>query len=201
MNKTLFTRSLSIANLKKGTIQKSMLWTIGKIGIVVLLIIGAYILGRQMATSSQESLIAVAKPYYSKTINKDFSFPVRDTKGDTVATITYTIQSVELQNQIILQGQKADAVAGRTFLIINLKILNPSTQNIQLNTRDFIRVSIANTSELLAPEIHNDPVTIQPISTKYTRLGLPIDASVTDIKLHVGEINGQKTTIDVPLKK
>lgn len=175
--------------------------TIGKVLLVLLIVIAAYIIGNKTAPTNSTSLTTVATPYFTKTLNKDFSFPVKDTNGNTVATITYTLQSAQLQNQIILQGQRADAVSGRTFFIINLKILNPSTQTIQLNSRDFTRVSIGNNAELLAPEIHNDPVTIQPISTKYTRVGIPIDTNVTDVKIHVGEINGQKTTIDVPLKK
>ncbi len=185
---------------KKGVIAKRTVWTGGKILLVVLLIIAAYVVGNQTAKKSPTK-ISVAKPYYSKTINKDFSFPVRDDKGDVITQVTYTIQSLDLQDQIILQGQKADAVAGRTFLILNLKIGNPSTQSMQLNSRDFIRISLDNHPELLAPEIHNDPVTIQPISTKYTRIGLPVNDTIKDVKLHVGEINGQKTVINIPLKK
>jgi len=187
---------------KKGSMKKKILLLGGSVCIIILLVIGGYLIGKNtQASSNQVTSIAVDKPYFSKDINRDFSFPVKDAKGNTVATITYTIESANLQNQIILQGQRADAVTGRTFLIFNVKILNPSTQNIQINTRDFIRVTVDNSNELLAPEIHNDPVDIQPISTKYTRIGLPIDTTVTSVTLHVGEIDGTKTPITIPLKE
>ncbi len=186
----------------KGAVSKSVVWKIGKILILFIVIVAAYFIGNKTAAvnNATVSKINLTQPKFSKSINKEFSFPVQDDKGNEVTKLTYTIQSAQLQDQIILQGQKADAVNGRTFLILNLKIANPSTQSMQLNSRDFIRVSLGSNPELLAPEIHNDPVNIQPISTKYTRVGLPIDESVTNVKIHVGEINGQKTVIDLHLK-
>jgi hypothetical protein len=52
----------------------------------------------------------------------------------------------------------------------------------------------------LAPEIHNDPVEVQALSTKYTRLAFPIDDTYKDLTLYVGEINGHKDAIKLNLK-
>ena len=70
-----------------------------------------------------------------------------------------------------------------------------------MNTKDYVRLSINGTDkELLAPEIHNDPVVIQAISTKSTRVGFPLSASDKKLKLFIGEINGNKTQIELNFK-
>ena len=58
----------------------------------------------------------------------------------------------------------------------------------------------ANENELLAPDTHNDPVEIQAISTKFTRVGFIINDSDKDLVLHVGEIQGDKEKIELDLR-
>ncbi len=114
-----------------------------------------------------------------------------------MTSIGYAILSANKQNQVIIKGQKAYAVSGRTFLIINLKLTNSSSQTIQLNSKDYIRLSIGNSKELLAADLHNDPIVVQPISTEYTKLGFPVNVDENHFVLHVGQLNGPKT--DIPL--
>lgn len=184
-----------------GTLEKGTLWTIGKILLVAVLILAAYVVGNRIATtdSTQIAKTFVDKPSSTKIINRDFLFPIKDDKGNEIAKFTYTIQSIQLQNEIILKGEKADAIAGKTFLITNLKINNPTNQTMQLNSRDFIRLSVDDSPERLAPEIHNDPVEIQPISTKYTRLAMPVNDTIKKVTLYIGEINGAKTPLTVTI--
>ena len=68
-----------------------------------------------------------------------------------------------------------------------------------MNTRDYVRLTVNNGSEWLAPDIHNDPVEIQAISTKYTRIGFPISDTDKKLKLQIGEINGDKEIVDLKL--
>jgi uncharacterized protein YwlG (UPF0340 family) len=113
------------------------------------------------------------------------------------------IQSVNIQKQIIVQGQRATAINGREFLIVNLKITNNLKKTIQLNTRDYIRIITAgDANEQLAADIHNDPVEVQAISTKFTRVGIALDEADTKKTIHlkVGEIDGTKQNIDLNFK-
>ncbi|MDO8658780.1 MAG: hypothetical protein Q7K55_08615 [Candidatus Levybacteria bacterium] len=135
-----------------------------------------------------------------QSLNKGFTFPLNNEKGQEVSKIKYDIESAELQDQILVKGQRATAVKGRTFLILNIKITNKHNQGITLNSRDYIRLLINNQKELLAPDIHNDPVQIQAISTKYTRLGFPINEDYKNLKLQIGEIGGKKEDIILNLK-
>lgn len=139
----------------------------------------------------------IAAPLAKVDLNKEFSFPIKDSKGKEIGVLKYNIQSAELRNEIVVKGQKATAINGRIFLILNLKLVNEGNQKIQVNTRDFIRISVNNSPEWLAPDIHNDPVEAQAISTKITRLGLSIGDSDKNIKVQVGEINGKKEVFDL----
>lgn len=149
------------------------------------------------ATAEQAS---IAKPLAEEKIDKAFKFPLKDQSGKEVSKFTYEVQDVELRKQIIIKGEKATAVEGRAFLIVNLKVTNNFEQSIQLNVRDYIRLTVNKSDEKLAPDIHNDPVDVQAISTKYTRIGFPINESDKDLTLLIGEIEGKKEEIHLNLK-
>lgn len=140
--------------------------------------------------------VSDTKPLATTNVNRELKFPLLDNKGKELGKLSYTIQNAELRKQIIVKGKRATAVDGRIFLIINLKIVNDLNQGLEVNTRDYIRVIVnGNTKELFAPDIHNDPVEVQAISTKNTRVGLAINETDKNIELRVGEINGPKEKI------
>ncbi|SRR5258708_7400938 len=173
------------------------------LGLIIILLDLAFNLGRASISRTalqvnNQQLPPVAKA--TENLNKDFMFSVKNDKGEEITKLTYTLQSADLQNDIIIKGQRASAVKGKTFLIIDIKITNPSKQTLQINSRDYIRLSVNNSKDILAPEIHNDPVQVQAISTKYTRLGFAIDDKPQKLVLHVGEISGTKSSISLKLR-
>lgn len=175
------------------------------IGIVVIAAIISLVRSLPDAQSKPAESNQANVPNALATINLDkkFSFPLKDDKGTVVGNFEYMIQSASIQKQIIVQGQRATAVNGREFLLLNLKITNNLKKTIQLNTRDYIRLVVAsNKDEQLAPDIHNDPVEVQAISTKFTRVGIALDEADTKktINLKIGEIDGTKQDIDLNFK-
>lgn len=136
-------------------------------------------------------------PLKSVTLNKEFNFPMLNTSGAEITRINYNIQSAELRDTIVLRGERATAAPGRVFLIFNLKLRNDSSQRLQLNTGDYVRLSVNDADEWLAPDIHNDPVEVAPISTKQTRVGFVVSLTDKNFRLRIGEINGEKTTVPV----
>lgn len=173
--------------------------------LIILLIIGTWTFIRSRPQTAQgvakEQLqVALAKDKVD--INREFQFPISDSQGKEVTKIKFFIQNAEKQDEIIVAGQKATSVKGKTFLIINLKITNDYNKTITLNTRDYIRLVLNNNeAEQIAPEIHNDPIEILAISTKYTRIGFTINDSDANLKLKVGEINKDKTSLTLPFSK
>lgn len=154
------------------------------------------------ASSDSKEQVELAAPKEKITLNKQFEFPLLDETGKEVGKFTYTLETAELNSEIIVKGSRATAVKGREFLIINLKIVNSLDKGVEINSRDFIRLIVnGNTKELLAPDIHNDPVEVQAISTKYSRVGFAINESDNSLVLQVGQINGDKQTVPLNFKK
>lgn len=150
--------------------------------------------------SSQGAEVDVKKASSSQALNKEFSFPLKDQNGKDVSKLKFIVQSVELRDEIIVKGQRGRAVDGRTFLVLNFKIVNDYDKPIQMSVRDYVRLIVNNTTEKLAPEIHNDPVEVQAISTKYTRAAFPIDKNPSSLVLQIGEVTGKKETIKLNLR-
>lgn len=176
------------------------------VGLFFVLLLGFYSTQQSVAnpsdanTSQQDNKqLSLQKPDVQKKINKSFTFPLRDSEGKEVSNLTYTIDSVETRNQIIVQGQQATVIKGKTFLIINVKLTNNYDKAIQVNARDYLRVIINDSPEKLAPDMHSDPVDVQAISTKLTRLGITINESDKNVILQIGEISGKKENIKISL--
>lgn len=144
-------------------------------------------------TSSDKPLAPVAKA--KQILNKEFKFPIKDANNKEISKIKYEIEAASLQDEILVKGQRARAVKGRTFLILDLKITNTYSQGIQINSKDYVRLKTNGSDELVAADIHNDPVEVQAISTKVTRIGFPINESDKNLEIQVGEINGKKETV------
>lgn len=182
-----------------------MLTSMGKnilyISIVLIVAILSFVIGRVSsinsagATGNQIYKLPLPTPKVEKTVNKTFTFPVKDQTNKIISQITYTITSVDELDQIVVKGQPATAVQGKTFLVVNIKLVNSSNQSVVMNTRNYIRLSVNNSTDLIAPDIHNDPVEVEPTSTKITRIGFPINTSDKKLLLHVGELSGEKTVI------
>lgn len=131
-------------------------------------------------------------------IDSELEFPIKNETGEEINRFKYRIETVEVRDEIIVRGQRATSLAGRTFLVLNIKLTNPLDQAIQINTRDYVRlIRNGNPSEQLAPDVHNDPVQVQAISTKTARVAFPINDSDTDLQLQVGEIKGGKQIVPI----
>lgn len=149
-------------------------------------------------TSTQRVKIKAAKA--SQVIEREFLFPLTNGSGENVSDIRYFIDKAEKMDEIVVKGQRATAIKGRTFMILTLKITNEYTQPIEIDTKDYVRLSVNdNRDEWLAPDIHNDPVLIQASSTKFTRVGFPIYDTDFDLVLRVGEIEGEKEFIELAI--
>lgn len=171
--------------------------------VILLIIIGFFALRKSQQSKtviSSSGKVVLPSPSASQTLGKSFMFSLKDGTGKEVSKFKYEIGSVEKRDEIIVKGKRAMAVDGRTFLVLNIKIKNDFNRTISINAKDYIRVTVNNTSDKFAPDINNDPVEVQPDSTKSTRLALPINDSDKNLTILVGELNGKKETITLNLR-
>jgi hypothetical protein len=195
-------------NFKKNFKKNKLFYIpVGIIIVVILFGMISIVRGKgptptSVMSANSDQRVELKPALSTQKIDKTFSFPLKDGNGKEVSKIKYTVEAAELRDEIIVKGQRATSVKGRTFLILPIKIQNDYNQPVEINARDYVRLIINNNqNEKLAPDIHNDPVEVQAISTKQTRLGFPIDDTVTNIVLQVGEIKGKKENITITVKK
>ncbi len=183
---------------KNKNLKRYLPYIIIAIFVLLTLMLGGVAI-RNISIASSKPTVADAKA--SNNIGREFSFPLVNASGEKVSEVRFVFEKAELRDEIIVQGQKANSVKGRVFFVLNLKIINEHNQAVEINTRDYVRLAVSgNESEWLAPEIHNDPVEVQPISTKYTRLGFTINETDKNLTLRVGEISGEKEEITISFK-
>ncbi len=169
------------------------------VGIVIVLTVGAFLRKDSgNVKGAQDQRVDINKPLAVEELNKTFIYAVGNT-GEKDIKIKFIIESCELRDQIVVKGQPAVAIKGRVFFVCNLKLVNNSTTAVIMETRNYVRLVLDNSSDKLSPDIHNDPVQIEPISSKLTRFGFAIDDTAKNLALQVGEINGKKETIDLHL--
>lgn len=193
------TNHMNDRRLLSGSYQKYIF-----IGVVASIILGGLIFyfsqpddQNIQGASSQNNFQSVPDAQATTLIDREFGFPIKNQKGEEISKLQYKVENAELRDKIVIKSQNATAATGRIFLVINIKLKNDSDKSIEINTKDYLRLSVNNNdAEWLAADVHNDPVLVQPISTKYTRLAFPINTSDKDFKLRIGEISGEKQIVE-----
>lgn len=185
----------------RSLLEKNPLKKILPVGAIMLLVVFLLVwqIGKAIGGNSRDARVPVRMAKAVAQVNKEFQYPVKNEKGVEVTKMKYSVESAELRDEIIVKGQRATAIQGRLFLILTIKIINDYAKSLEINARDYVRLSMnGKDTELLAADIHNDPVLVQPVSTKYTRVGFPINDNDKDFVMHIGELSGKKE--QVPLK-
>jgi len=187
-------RPIHNLNLVGGITASNLLKVFIALAVIFLVI---KLVNKPSNTDTQD-VTDVAKPKATTSIDREFTFPLKNKDREEVSRIKFYIGQAELRDEIIIKGKKATAIKGRDFLVLNLKITNDFNQSIEIDTRDYVRLSVnGNENERLAPDIHNDPVEVQAISTKLTRIGIPVDEKDSNLVLFVGEIKGDKERVEI----
>lgn len=199
---------LSFSGPSSGNPPKKINWK--KVIPVAIVLIAAGLtlagLGRVLtrvkpSSPASDGRVTVAGAKATNQLNQEFSFPIKDSTGKKITDMKFFLETAELRDEIIVQGKRAVAIKGRTFLVLTFKISNNFTRSLEINTKNYFRLTVnGKESDLLAPDIHNDPVVIQPTSTKYTRIGWPLYDTDSSLTLLVGEIEGDKTRVELGLQ-
>lgn len=164
--------------------------------LVIMLVLRVSANKKETASQASNTSPRVAGALAITNINKQFELPIIDKSGEDLGALKFEIISAEKRKEIFVKGKKATAVEGREFLILNIKIVNELNRSVDVNSRNYLRLSVnGNEEEWLAPDIHNDPVEVQAISTKLGRVGFPINTTDSILMLQIGEISSNKEKV------
>lgn len=176
---------------------------ISAFAVLTLVVLVALAFGLSNPNSSIPLVSGVNQTNFSPakqtTLNRKFEIPIRKQTGETTGNnLVFSLTTVDQSNRILIQGKPATARATKTFIILNMEVQNSTNDQLTVKPVDLIRL-IATDGKSFAPDVHNNDVIVEPISIKRTRVGFVVDENQTNFKFTVGEINGQKETIEVSI--
>jgi len=182
---------------------------INKLILVAVLAVAAVFaasrIGSTQSSAQVSGRLSVTHPRDTFEVGREFSFPVRDSEDNIVGHLKLKIEEAELRDELIINGEVARSVKGRTFLIINLKVTNDLDRALRsVPLLSYLRLSVNGAEgERAAPGIHSlgeeRVLRVDPISTKETRVGFPVNETDRDFVLFVGEVNGEKERLELDL--
>ena len=175
-------------------------------GAVIFYLLGKQENSKSLAENISTTITPILSPFSSPTVsptpapykvelNKEYSFPLKDSLGESIGNITYRLKEYEVTKEVAVGGRKATTTGERSYLFVRLEIINHFESAVKINTRNYIRLSVNNQESWFAPEVNDDPVEVLSLATKITSVGFPINDSDTNMKLQVGEPDGKKDII------
>lgn len=138
--------------------------------------------------------------FQNQTINidKTYSFSGLDDKGKKKDKIELKITEVEKTDQVVVQDKTYTAQNEKVFLIVNFELKNDSTTGLNIFPGDLLRLIVDDNEEKkYAPDLHNNFVLVAPLSTKVDRVGFVVLQKFENLKLQVGELEGEKEVIEI----
>lgn len=140
---------------------------------------------------------APALKVQTQALNNEYLFPLKDYEGNEVTQVRYLLKQYEFTKEVSVNFQKATITNDKIVLVFDIEITNDSNSAFEIIARDYLRLSVNGTDKWLAPDMHTDPVEVRPHSTKETKVGFTINETDSNIKLQVGELEGEKDIIEI----
>jgi len=191
-------RSLNLQSLKKIPNFKSKPVIIFIVATVVIL--GVVFFVRSRGNDFQNADNTFISEGSKLALNKKFSVPIRNSKGETVGSdLVVSVTTLERTSEVLYKGKPLVARSSKDFLVINLEVENSTNNRLTVRPVDFFRLVDAS-GKTYAPDIQTDAVKVEPFSSKKTRTIYIISEEQKTIKLMIGEIKSEnKETVDISI--
>ena len=191
-------RSLNLQSLKKIPNFKSKPVIIFIVATVVIL--GVVFFVRLRGNDFQNADNTFISEGSKLALNKKFSVPIRNSKGETVGSdLVVSVTTLERTSEVLYKGKPLVARSSKDFLVINLEVENSTNNRLTVRPVDFFRLVYAS-GKTYAPDIQTDAVKVEPFSSKKTRTIYIISEEQKTIKLMIGEIKSEnKETVDISI--
>lgn len=167
--------------------------------LVAIVILGVFAFRLATNGSGEVDSAKALNPQTQAPINKRFEVPIRDSSGkETGDKLAITLTSIDRADQILIQGKRATARDTKQFLVINLEVENSTRNQLTVRPVDLIRLVEAD-GRNYAPDVHNNKVTVEPVSIKKTRAGFVIDKDRENFKFLIGEVRGNQEVLELTI--
>lgn len=185
-----------IKKIKDGISKKALI----VVAVILVVAIGGWYFTQNNGTNgaSDPSNINLS-PSGTANLNRKVEFPIRNRDGkETENKLTVTFTSLERANKVLYSGKPLIAKQGKDFIISNIEIENTTKDRLTVRPVDFIRL-VDNEGRNYAADLQTNPLKVEPLSIKKTRTIFIASEDMKTLKLLIGEINGNRETVEVTL--
>jgi hypothetical protein len=133
-------------------------------------------------------------------VGREFDFGAMNRQGEVDGTVKLRVISAEKTDEVLIKGKPARAKGEKMFLVLNLELDNQLAEIRYAMPVDLIRLR-GEEGKLFAPDVHSDVVEIRPLSTKITRVGFVILGEERLFEVLVGELEGEKQSVEIKFSK
>jgi len=176
----------------KNNIKFFKLTTLVLLAIILLEILFSKKILNNFCPNPNANLAQKAKPFAETKIEKTFEFPIKKNSKDKFNLKITTAGKIKM---VATKNQPMVAKEGEEFLLVYLEIENNLETPVTVDSQNYFRL-VSENDKKLAPDFYNGPIQVSPISTKKDQLGFVIKSEQKEFKLLVGEIEGDKETVE-----
>lgn len=186
--------------LKKLPRQKFKFIILVILVILVILAVGAFMLFKGNGDDSQSANDAAFVTDGQKAaVNKKFAVPIRNRDGGPSGSdLIVNATTFERTDRVLYKGKPLVARNSKDFLVINIEVENSTNNRLTIRPVDFFRL-VDEGGKSYAADIQTDPVKVEAQSNKRTRVIYIISEEQKNLKFLIGEIKGNRETVEVAI--
>lgn len=155
--------------------------------LVLLCIISLWIAYTIGYGSGLKKNLPTNQNYQQISVNRNFK--IKD-------NISIDISSIEVNNQVVIEGKPVKAPSNRQFLIAHFFINNKTADVVNSQPVNLFRL-VDSTGRRLAPDLYDKIVTIFTNSSKESQVGFYINKTTDSYKLEIGDDTTEKSSIEI----
>ncbi len=168
---------------------------------ILLMIASIYLLfiykaNKGAVLSATVSSSRLDEPTARQEIHKSFQINVRGNEEK----ILYTIQKAELRKSLIINNAQPTANEGNIFLVLYLKLVNDTRNQLQVNTDKTIFLRVNNKINALSPDITENIVSIPPLYFTYSRVVFVVKETERNFLVEIQTGDTTKESLPLQLK-
>jgi len=161
---------------------------------ITALILGLFFFNKRVLRLRPRQFQLIKK---TVSLDRKWDFLASDKTGTPLETkITFSLVSAEQTNQIYVKNKPVRTTPDKGFLVLSLELENTTGERVYFYSSDYIRL-LGPEGKKFEADFKNPRLEIAPLSTKKDKLVFLVSAGENNFQIQVGEIIGEKETINI----